>query len=60
LHIFKGKFDYSNSLTLENKILIVDSIFLSDGILGVTMQPNELEGWHCRKEKRRNGEVVEK
>jgi hypothetical protein len=36
LHIFKGKFDYSNSLTLENKILIVASIFLSDGILGAT------------------------
>jgi hypothetical protein len=34
--MFKGKFNYSNSLTLENKILIVASIFLSDGILGVT------------------------
>jgi hypothetical protein len=27
LHIFKGKFNYSNSLTLEIKILIVASIF---------------------------------
>jgi hypothetical protein len=41
LHIFKGKFDYSNSLTLENKILIVASIFLSDGILGVTVASAE-------------------
>jgi hypothetical protein len=45
LHIFKGKFNYSNSLTLENKILIVASIFLSDGILGVTTIVPLMEFW---------------